>query len=686
MKLKLLLFPFIFFLFCLTITAQSPVDTTLSLQNVTIQGKSFGGLSGGDIQQLHIQNNLSSITSTAAEAIRHLPSLLTDIEGGITYRGSNRAGVLLNGIPYGLLEEYNGDVLIQLPALFFDHISLTTLPPIRYVPDGDAGILNLSPATFTPIESPFQVVIGAGLHERYNMGTAANFHPGKFHIIAKYNYRREYRKRSFQKTTANSTGTTEMNNNASARPDIHLADLSIGYGLSPQDILSIYGLYHRMEYDRYGGINNTRTNPAGEIVNKVLRHRFNRQKQDAYAVEGRWIHQFDNPQEQLEILFNYNNFSYDENNDYKNEKPETGDIIAQDQLFAGHTKRNYYLTTSYQKQFASGILFKGGYTGRFKDEAYKAEAFDLKDNTWQPNETKSDVYSFKRYTHMLFTSFKKQFNQTSAEIGIQAEHQKQKIEENNHSTISLYPRVRIAYETNKSNEFSIQYIQRINRPYGIDLNSFIDRSDATYIKQGNPDLKGERVHTLELGYHLHLNLFRISPTLYYRNKQNRIMDIATEQEGTTIWRKENIGHTQTTGFELSGNLNPIKSVTIGLSSDIYRDEIDGNLIGYSDKKSLYCWDIKGNINLFITSTTTFQIDGFYISDQLTPQGKIKSRFSVNAGLSQYLLRQKLRLNLSIQNIFDSLEETTVINTEQTQMRQVRNRDSRVTWLLLTYCF
>ena len=135
---------------------------------------------------------------------------------------------------------------------------------------------------------------------------------------------------------------------------------------------------------------------------------------------------------------------------------------------------------------------------------------------------------------------------------------------------------------------------------------------------------------------------------------------------------------------MSGSWNPVRILTVGFSGDIYRDEIDGRTIGYGEKKSLDCWDVKGNVNVSITPTTDFQVDGFYVSDQLTPQGKIIGRYSVNAGLSQYFLNRKLCANLSINNIFDSLEETTIIDAPNLEMTQKRNRDARVAWLTLTY--
>lgn len=667
------------------VLAQAPADTTLSLQNIEIEGQRFGGLSGGEIKRLQVENNLSSLTGTTSEAFRQLPSLVTDIEGGITFRGSNKAGLLLNGIPYGLLEEYSGDMLIQLPALFFNRVALTSVPSIEWVPDGDAGVLNLASAEWTPADAALQLTLGAGLQERYNAGAAVNLHPGRFHIIAKYDYRREYRERSFRKTTTNKAGTTEMNNNAAARPDVHLADLRVGYDLTDRDLLQVYGLYSLMDYDRYGMIRNNKLNPStGELQPVMWRHRNNGQRQEAYAAEGAWRHRFAEPGEELKVVFNYNNFAYNEDNDYQNEKPGTGTIVAQDNLYVRQKKDNYYVSAGYRKAFDGGWGLKAGYTGRFRKETYRADAADLKQGEWLPNAQKSDDFSFYRRIHLLYAAVEKQWDAFTAEAGVQGEYSWQHVRGDSHSRFYAYPRVRLGYRTDHAGEWSLSYIERVIRPYGADLNPFVDSSDATHIRQGNPDLKNELIHTLELAYRFGTSRLSVSPGFYYRNKTNRLMEMAYEENNQTVWKKANIGHSQTVGFELSVNWSPVKLLSLGASGNVYRDEIDGRTLGFDAKKSLVAGDVKGNVNLHITPTTELQVDGFYVSDQLTPQGKIKSHYSVNAGLSQYFLHRKLRANLSINNIFDSLEETTVVDTENLYIEQVRNRDARVTWLTLTY--
>ena len=83
--------------------------------------------------------------------------------------------------------------------------------------------------------------------------------------------------------------------------------------------------------------------------------------------------------------------------------------------------------------------------------------------------------------------------------------------------------------------------------------------------------------------------------------------VLDEGENGTIWTKENIGHSQTFGFELSATWQPIRMLSLGLSGDIYRDEIDGRTIGYDRKKSMVCGDIKGSVNISITPTTELHL-------------------------------------------------------------------------------
>lgn len=672
-------------------------DTTLNrtIDEVEVIGKYASGISGGPLRTLQVERQLSAVSVTAAEAIRQLPSIVTDIEGGVTFRGSNKSGLFINGIPYGLMEEYSGDVLIQLPALFFNKVGLQVYPDITWVPDGDAGVLNLSSSAFPSSErvSPLSLSLGAGWHERYNAGTVLNLNPGRFHINAKYNYRKEFRSRTFSKTTTTKQNTTVMNNNADARPDVHLAELRLGYDISENDQIGVSGLFYVMDYSRYGRINNQVFNLQGDRMKYVIRNRYNDQYQSAWSADTYWKHQFQQGSH-LSALFHYNNFKYDEDNDYKNENPNNQQIIAEDNQFINHDKHNYFWKLNYVYPFGENYSFQAGYIGRLTNESHRNEVNAKQNGEWSPTLAKNYDYSFQRYLNLLFLSFGKKTTSWNAEVGLQAEFTNRKINETLPSATNLqetkahwfhvYPRALVAYTFHPRHTLQLTYQQRVIRPLGSELSSFIDNTDITHVIVGNPSLHDEYIHTLELNWQWVLSNFRMTPAIYYRNRQNRIVEIATQQEEETLWQKCNSGTSQTFGADLSLRWQPLRLLDLGFAGDIFRDEIDGRTIGYDIRKSLWCWDVKGNVSIHITPSTELQIDGFYISDQLTVQGKIKSHYTVNVGLSQYFAKRKWCAQISVNNLFDSLEETTLIDSDQLQLTQKRNRDPRVAWLTLTY--
>lgn len=664
-----------------------PGDSTIALPGIDINGKRLFLQQTESSRQIRTTDNLSGIGGDLSEALKQLPSFSTDIEGNTLFRGSAQTTLLIHGIPYGLLEENRGDILIQLPSFYFNSIQLFPTPKTNYIPDGDGGILSFS--TDSSTRSPLEIEIGGGSNNRYNAGLSLNFHPGKFRIGTKYNYRREYRERSFNKYTTTPEGSTRMNNNATGRPDIHTGNVSVSYALTSKDLISGYGLFHRMEYNRYGGIGNTKLNPDGEVINRMLRHRYNFQEQTGYGVESRWIHTFGLSKDMFRLTLNYNNFRYNEDNLYKNENPTNGQIIKQDNLFIDQKKHQYYISADYSKVLTSSLSLNGGYTGRIKQDRYSMVSGDLNENTWIPNPAKSTDFSFDRVIHMLYLSLEKDLTDFHIYAGIQAEHtlQTKKNTQNKFTArdnyFHIYPQLNLRYDLPHAGKLGLNYAQRVNRPSSAELNPFIDSSDPLFIKQGNPDLRPEYIHLIEASYTYANHFFRFVPSLYYRYRSNRMMNIALQSDNQQIWKKENWGNTQTAGFEIVTFWTIGKHLSSGISGTIFYDEIDGRNIGYGEKEGMVCWDIKGNVLFKLTSNTELQIDGYYLSDKLTAQGKIKGRYCINTGASQYFMHRKLRLNVSIQNIFDSLSESTISYILGMQINQKRNRDARIVWLMLS---
>ena len=149
---------------------------------------------------------------------------------------------------------------------------------------------------------------------------------------------------------------------------------------------------------------------------------------------------------------------------------------------------------------------------------------------------------------MLLAALEKRWSSFYAEAGVQGELNLQKID-TRYQTDDVLEKIPMVKSTSRFHLFP-----RLKLGY---------RSDATHVWKGNPDLKDEMIHSVELSYSYATSAFWFSPSLYYRNKKNRIMDkVLDEGENGTIWTKENIGHSQTFGFELSATWQPIRMLFV----------------------------------------------------------------------------------------------------------------------------
>ena len=104
---------------------------------------------------------------------------------------------------------------------------------------------------------------------------------------------------------------------------------------------------------------------------------------------------------------------------------------------------------------------------------------------------------------MLLAALEKRWSSFYAEAGVQGELNLQKIDTRyqtddvlekipmvkSTSRFHLFPRLKLGYRADKVGELALSYVQRVIRPYGSYLNVFTDRSDATHVWKGNPDLK-----------------------------------------------------------------------------------------------------------------------------------------------------------------------------------------------------
>ncbi len=167
--------------------------------------------------------------------------------------------------------------------------------------------------------------------------------------------------------------------------------------------------------------------------------------------------------------------------------------------------------------------------------------------------------------------------------------------------------------------------------------------------------------------------------MYNRYTTDAVERITIFEDNVSISRPENVGTSNTTGFELNGKYNPLDWLTINGDFNI----------NYFDRKGVYesaSFDFKGN--RWSTSLTSkfklpaqfdFEISGDYISDYKTLQQVVSENVFVDMGLRKKIFKGRIILNVSVRDLFASRVDETTTSQPDFYLFNTRQRGRFVTF-------
>ena len=142
----------------------------------------------------------------------------------------------------------------------------------------------------------------------------------------------------------------------------------------------------------------------------------------------------------------------------------------------------------------------------------------------------------------------------------------------------LFPSAFISYTLPKNNEIQVNYTRRLRRPWGGQLNSFRNISDASNISFGNPELTPEYSHSFELNY---IKTWESGHTLslsgYYRSTDDVIQRIRflNTADNVMYTTSENVARQQNSGLEIVGKNNLFSILSLTTTVNLYYSKLDG---------------------------------------------------------------------------------------------------------------
>ena len=675
------------------------VSVATNMNEVVVTGKRSMLNTSIDRKIYDVSQDLMAQSGNASDLLKNIPSVEVDIEGQVSLRGSSDVMILINGRPSPLMGKTRAEVLQQLPANSIERIEVITNPSARYKPDGTSGIINIVLKKNTKAGWNASLIINAGNKNRYNSNASFNYKPGKLNLFTTYSIRKDSRTRlntidrTYFDSAQNISGYYFQNSHSHSSPLAHVLTLGADYTMSERNMIGISGDYVNRHFARYDRVSNLSYDKNKNLVENYDRQRYDPEYEIEKNMTAYWQHNFAKEDHELRMEFNASAGDEQEDNHYSNIFHLPSTYSSFDNTLIKPKDNQQQLTIDYTNPLSEDSKLDLGYDGSFQqlDMNFKVDSFNAAQGKFVTDISKSNRFLYNESIHAFYGTYQRSYEKFGYAAGLRVE---EAIIKGNlvtkDSSISndyfkIYPTLHLSYKIN-SNELQLNYSKRVHRAEGDDINPFPEYQDPRNLRAGNPKLKPEIIHSVELGYKWQDKNFSFVPSLYYRYKLNGFTSVVIPlNDSTLLTTQENLSNDKSAGLELifSAKAN---FVTANLSSNFFYNQIDASDLGYSDKKSIISMSANLNSTFILAKNTMLQMNCNYRSPRLTPQGKTFANFVFNAGARQDLFKKKASIILTASDLFKTLKQKTTLNDSFLNQTAVGKRDAQIIYLGFSYRF
>ena len=634
-------------------------------------------------------NDLTSQGGVALDVLKKVPMISVDIDGNVELMGNANIRFLINGKPSSIFGASLTDALQSIPASQIKSIEVITSPGAKYDAEGTGGIVNIILK-----DSKVQ-----GINGSVNLSAGSRFQNGSFNLNA--------RKGNFgintffstndqlktvtlnrsSRTSTDSTGKrTQLNQNGSNpfTRNGYQTGVSLNWSISPKDELTAAVNFNHFGNHSTGTTiqDQTTFSPSNSPLADTASRSLSNNRFSAFSTDVSLAYKktFKKEGQELNFLYNYSSGSntniYSTQQDYTNltypSVSSTGDNPGKD--------KETDISIDYAQPVSTGFTIETG--AKFVDENINnsiAQSF----NSFSQNAP--FTFDRKIYAYYLSSSFALFDNFLEGKAGLRYEYT---TSTSNFSSTGipsygiLAPSFVLSHKIDKTETIKFSYSYRLERPDYRGLNPFYIVNDFHNISTGNPNLKPELGHNLELGYNKSFDKgSNIYVAAFYRYNTNDLQSFTTlipsfKIQDTTLSnvslnQRYNIGRETTEGINLYGSL-PVTGKLSLRSNMFFANRITANP-GSADVSSFtYRINLNGTYQFANDFAGEFFVN--YRSSQKGIQGTNPAFYFYNFAVRKQFDNKKASIGLTAANPFNryvTLNSTTFgPNFNTTSTRQI----------------
>lgn len=374
---------------------------------------------------------------------------------------------------------------------------------------------------------------------------------------------------------------------------------------------------------------------------------------------------------------------------------DEGNSIAKPDTLLGNLPQNikiYSARVDYIKPLKKGFRFEAGLKSSYVKTDNNAIYDSLNYGVIVPDIGRSNHFVYEENINAAYVNMSGPLSKKwNAQFGLRMENTNARGNQiTSHETFErnytqLFPTAYLQYVADKKNSFVLNYGRRIRRPDYESLNPFINFIDRYTYSQGNPNLKPQFSHNIELS-HTYRNF--LTTTLNYFRTNDIIQNVLEQntEKNETFVRRANIARQEQVGISVNAN-NPItKWWRSSIYVNVFNNKFEGIVNNTFVTVSATTMTLNGSQQFTITKTWSAELNGFFRTAGIEGVIKAKPMGMLSAGVSKQVWKGKGTLRLTVRDIFYTQRFRAESRYGNVDAAFQEARDSRVATFNFTYRF
>ncbi len=681
------------------------VPLSKDLKEVTVTSKKPFVEQKIDRMIVNVEAAVTNMGSSAFDVLEKSPGISVDKDGNISLKGKQGVIVLIDGRETHLGSTDLANYLRSLNANQLDQIEIMTNPPARFDASGTSGVINIKTKKNKQMgyNGSLNLGYGQGRYPKMNEGLNLNYRNNKVNLFTNlsHNYSHNYGQLDIQRTfrdkdTRELLSYFDQVARMQNKSHNYSAKLGMDYFASKKTTLGV--VLTRFLSDRNSNNRNVTniSDASGSPNSQTRAYSGSDQAWKNFSTNLNFRQVLDTAGSELTADADY--VTYDSKNDqqlinaYFNAAGVPTDKA--DTLLGAlpQTINIYSAKVDYLKNLKKDVRFEAGIKTSFVKTDNNAAYDSVLNGQLVHDYNRSNYFIYEENINAAYVNFSSPLGKKwSAQAGLRLENTNAKGNQvttgekfDRHYT-QLFPTLYLQYKADEKNSFVLNYGKRIRRPDYQRLNPFINFLDRYTYQQGNPNLKPQFSHNIELS-HGYKGL--VTTTLNYSRTVDIIQQVIEQNEdkNETYVKAANIANQRQYGISVNTTIPVTKWWRSNVYVNVFNNKFDGIVNDTFVSVKATTLALNGSQQFTFAKTWSAEISGFFRTGGIEGVIEARSMGMLSAGISKEIFKKKATIRLNVRDIFytQGFRGKSKYSNIDASFRELR--DSRVVNIGFTYRF